>query len=1751
MARISKRGAALMLVMVMLFLLVAVAVSFVFLMSQQEGTSVVTLESEQTRIVSRTGADHAYAMLHPRNRLNEFARWDVTAPADVNAYVDPYFDSYTEGMVDLQVDFEGNTSFPPIHPGLSGFKVEDPNDLVMGMNIEDESGKVNLNACNFFMIANLIGASTVQGEVSNTGGGYDQIVLEDASFLTPYDENSIPGDSTFGGGYVVIDGQLLEYASRRGNVLMNVTPNPQYPGMNGNAIFRSRSEGHVIKNGEFVTTPTAWKILYYRLITTQNGKPVAKKGMPRMFNSTGDVRRISEMPRFTNAANDGLYGPYIDGFKMPGWPEGLPPVVYQQLQRTATVFAPTPRFDGTWHYPHSVLATQMEPEGESGLNFCRVFYERTAAVQPSFYAQWDPRSPYKNRQDDRFSGISAGNIVRLRRPSHGAMDPEQFHMGIVLRGFRNPNRSMVDIVTLSDVEIELNSGEPWIIEVLENAPININTASDDVLAAVFHGIGQRRQDVGPISKTNAYVIANQILRRTRDKDDSTDFTSIDDLQTFLSAIAADDGPLTQSQLNFFIQSQRFPYASSQGRFTVNTAVFSYSSMDTWAVDSYATKYLRSGGVVARHGFREWVQIGSDQTRTWKWDTFQQLENEMKVPQGNIFNLFASGQTNGRTMGVLELPYIHYQTDERYMRQRFARPWSQRTPRNITTMADNSNRPENFYTNITTSQYGGHQVGDLDAGMFSFWYRPRWGGDLQTYKQRKYIFDVAEQENSNRMSMLWWGENRTRAGRFSQNIPTLVFRIKDRTLDEAYTELHYDLDDRYFRNREWYHFNMNWKGTQLSHLHLLVDGDSRVSGGRADPVGIAPRVDHTFKRGGAVWEPRTSILQSDLPAPGGTPALTLEFDSADQPNFQTYTNGVIMIGDEAIEFTNVLGYEFQNIRRGARGTTQKYHPEGSRITVFGYVSPLRSYQVNANGVNQPNFPNLPITTGRTNSQMGTNGIYRVVKVGTDDSNYYKSTELGPDAGFAGGGDDTRGGNPNLLPLGDYTGLQERGIVAVYGFGFRGYHPPGSPGVPPAVLPAEAFPDIDPATAGVESTIRVPDDLKFEYVAYDGITANGLNVLARYDENFDRKDPADWFHFFSSYTDLVQPQDPNNQTNVNQINFFAAGTCVIPVSIDMDDVSGYHPKSVVGIDDEYFFYNNIWDMNVVGDITDQPGINDHLFPTLYYIDSGRTKAYVNQHAASGTVNPTAMNRHRRYLSTGVTGHNLGTPVVPGFAARVTVGENDRVTLVNNKNSDKELHRIRRHRLIYDGGDGVVGNMNDVYITTLHAHTQHAYNPNNTSNPYNAGNILKFPTGELPVELPVEWSFAGKDPRVNNPTSHASNNADFDSFEFRQYNKGNFQLLDDLMDTLPGEGGEIRVNIPLPPNMSVIKVDDELIAYRGFETRTIQIPDPNNPGSVITITAHYITDITRGILGTIPEAHSGGTYIMNMASLRVGYPFQSTINPHEHILNAVWGAETFRPYGFVRISEGNQTEVAGYQKYTSRTQNVNGVQTNIGTITTGSYDDDMFPQGLFRGVYGTRAHAFSDRALLFDQPIRFPDWFPGFSLDVDRGHRRWHTPDAEVSIPGLDSPELSSIQGSASFRNSNFKEFKWRVSYAPHADTNMHQDYLGARLVMRFRAEGKPTPGWEEFPTNRPGGLYAFDFDPSGSNSEDLGQTLYEQTQDLTIGSPGGIRADGIEWRVYFYFKQNAFEHDRYKATLQFHGAEMSLEQLTKVLRHEEKR
>ena len=1383
-SRSSLRGAALMMVVVILALLLILAVSFTFLMTQQEGTSVASLGGEQTRIITRTGADHAYARLTHRNRLNEFDRWYRTAPSDVTHDDNPFVDWEGEMIVDMLADFEGWGDQQPLFPGLVDgdgnplFRVEDPRRRVLGMNVVDESGKVNLNAATIGLIGNLTGSSWVTGNETATGMVYEQITLEDASFLDAYDERQ-DGGNLRGGGYVVIDNQLLSYGSRRGNVLYNCVPNPIYNGADGtNALFHWRSPGREIQAGEYVTTPTAYKIAYRSWLDGSNGTP-------KLYNSMGDVRRIAEMPRWL--PRNVAFAPDVMGARLDGWPEGVDPVTYQWLEENATVIAPTQRFDRGWFYPHVVTWGDMTPMGESGMFVFTILYDDEVAVEPSIYVPFDPRTPNANGRAP-WGGIGRGNLVRLRN-----LDTGQAVLGWVLTS----NRGRMNICVRGDHEISQNSA--WVIEVAERAAININSANFDTLVALFHGVGPRGQSSGnqPIGRSDAETIASRIMERTRDKLAENEFEDLDDLLQFLTNLSQETTPpINAQQIGIFANMQRYPYARHPG---VVTAHIRFDSLDSYMVDAFATRYQPSGGAMARDAFREWVQIGSDNMRTINWYTYELMLNEMRAPQGNILQLHPAGVENSRSMGMVELPYLRYPDTERLKRGWRDDPWVQSTAQNVYNLAQDQNGIiEKFYSNIVPTnsniQLGAGatgEYGDLEAGMFSFWYRPHWNN----LDSNHYIFDVAEQEFSNRMSLLWWGDRRgayNMAGRNSG----LTYRIKDRTLEEAYVELRYEMDAATWRNREWYHMGLNWKGTELSHINLLLDGDSDATGGGQS---IKPIVNHTFRDPvSGAWVNRTSTLQEDLEDPRADPMTQFELRIHPDDIDAFPDRGVVVIGDEAIEYTGKSPFALLNIYRGpaaidpstnmpiqgtatgARGTVANFHPQGARVTVFGYAEPVQRQWQNQTDVRRPRFPHLPATRGDLQSPMGTDAFKRVSKAGTNDSDYYRPTELGYDAGFPGAGDAALGGDPDHLPLSDYNGMPQRGVVAVMGLAWIGYFPPSSPGLPDVSKSYPNFFDADmdsntPPTGAAQ--YPPPLQTRFEYVAYDGIDASGLRVVARYDQNFNRKSANQYWHFLGEYSIDLFPAQPGNQQYTNMVNFWSLGSVVMLVSIDVNDITGYHDRSVVQIDREWFFYNYVWDpLNPNIDLNNNTttGADDHLITTLLYIDSGPMIGNVLFAAANDNQQMTPWAPWRGAMGTAVNGHAAAVPVVPVFGTTIATGEWDIVTVVEGKNNNKEQHQIRVKRDLghYFGQFYVNGFTNGRYLCALSDHVRTDYMPNNSNNPYNQGNLCKFPTGELPVELPTSFTFAGPDPRTADAGSQGMglvHTADFRLFRIPHVHQG----------------------------------------------------------------------------------------------------------------------------------------------------------------------------------------------------------------------------------------------------------------------------------------------------------------------------------------------------------------------------------------------
>ncbi len=1754
-----------MLVLVLLMLLLAMAVPFVFVMAQQEGTAAATLDAEHARHTARAGSDFAIARLTPGNRLSEYGRWynrsalevsTVTDPAHLPAYPQwlplpnapyPYDNHYVDGLYECSADYAfelyGQNAAGDLFPatrdnnGRKLFDTEDSLRQTLGVNVADESGKVNLNAATPDLIGNLMGSGEVTEVGTPSGTLYDYINLDDASWLGDPDIKGNNG--IFGPGYVVIDGAIWSYGSRRSNTLYGVNAQVQYGNTGGGTSLFKSGETQTIQVGMVATSVQAYKLAYWPVYSSRDGRKLAS------FNNLGELRDIAAQEWMSTQG----FSDYL---------EGLNPVQYQNLMQDATTVAPTLRFDGRWFYAHIVQSASIQPEGTGGtINVIQLNFENV--VQPDYYVQGDPRSPFKNAANNQSRGISAGQTVRIRH-HNGTVS-----LGMTLRG---NNRGFVSVATPNPVTY--TSNEPITIEVAERAAVNINTASWKVLYACFRGMRPRGGNPIPpgISGTTAGKLASAILGRTRfEPRNPTAYAPLRDmneLEQFLRSLIADGTDqskfLLASEVDTIMFMQRYPYAPQP----MNTAQFSFGSLDAVSIESLASQFSPNGNRIASSRHKEWVLIGNDSTGRYHWNLFGQMGDEQRAPQGNILTLYGAGSVNDRPTGVIELPMVHYANSERWPTQR---PFPRQPPRlnsqrqDLAALApDGANPAEDFFVNLANGR------GDMLPGAFSFWFKPDYNPGMASH----YIFDSADTEYSNRISVLWWNDRR-RGFKLANKPSGLVFRIKDRTLEPAYTELRYEMDPSQFRQGQWYHFTLAFKGTDASQLAVLVDGDSRA-GTASNPAvpQTTPVTNHTFMANNGAWVSRTTTLMDDLEYVDFTtvnPQTTfdLRIDPLDHGAFPSY--GVIKIGDEAIEYAGKDTYQMlTGITRGRRGSVPRFHPRGSIITVWGYTQQMGTFtQQPSPGAPpavdfKPQFPHLPITTGILQSAYGDKVVWRVAKNGSQNGQYEYPTTMGPDSGFPGVD------SPALaltLPLKDYAGMPQRGIAAVVGFAWDRYKNGGPTG--------KQYPDFEPPPPfgiDVADNLELPPnrpafmDLEMEYVYYDGVGAQGLNVVARYDEKMQLKLPAQYLHFLGEYDPVAigwaASTPPNPLTaNWNLIQFFKDGSVVLPLSLDVSNSGGYHPISWVAVDDEWFFYNRRYPGSAPAEAAAQ---------LLAFIDDAQVKdaqlnfnpqnsvmQWVMQLAAANQANPAPFPRFRAQGGTPWQYHQPAAPVTPVFVVKaqtnnqaITVpptGVGDVITLIKDVNTDKELHTIRQHRGVsFDHDNNANTPARVVYLASLLAHTLHDYFSTDPTW------ICKFPTGELPVQIPVAFTFGGPQAGTQDAGSQPGvqmgpHTGFFDSFEFRSYQKGPFQIVQSITAALPSEGQDIQVNTisGLPQNVGIIHVDDELIAFRGTETRTQTITQtlPNGTTVTTTIDTYWLTDITRGVIGSVAAAHAEGSGIMNMAALRLGRPAANGWNPLDARLTILPGEQALRDFGFVRIYEGAAYEVVGYQHYTQpRGQ-------NPGEIIAGRYDPRTF-QGPWRGVYGTRAQQFSARALVLDQPVRFPDWGPSY-CEQSAQDFRFGPGDAAAGLPCADSPELSHIQGAATFRNSIFEDIKWRVSYFPYADATTQANSMIARLVVRFDGQGE----WGSVPTNAPGGLWSFDFNINGANTNDIGSGVYEQSETFARVGQALPRFDRVEWRVYFLFLPGAFDREDYKISLQFHGCDIGLRQDSRVLRHEEQR
>ena len=472
-------------------------------------------------------------------------------------------------------------------------------------------------------------------------------------------------------------------------------------------------------------------------------------------------------------------------------------------------------------------------------------------------------------------------------------------------------------VTAADEAVELEGGRTT-ASAFAPHPININTASRDVLYAVMANIHlwRAKSPKQIVTPELAWDLAGKIVDERKGEVQANSetgerskgpFRHAADFGRWLQKLV-DQNQLTRAQHAALYLNAINPHSAY---LKFGTTSWCYRTLDVYHIETRVAVNNRAGEQIAEAGLREVVEIGPDGPSTWSIDSQAQFEERLAMgsgakwtttfPYGVVFrnnathyvepglrgpksyinNVYPDGQ-RGEDLG-----------DVRLQPARLALPGAQ-----FVDHFDDSYYTHGWYTAFS-GPYRQKIAGTLrrprstHVGPFqmSFWWRP--------YSRANWTaFDCGMEQFTNRFALF------VTDGEQGQE---LVFRCSASTLEKHAAEIYVPLDRLNYEPGNWYHIEVACRGEDPSTMKLLVDG-----------------VDLGIRRG-MTW------LAADLN--DGAEELTLESTEQFPPR------GAIRIGSEIIEYDEVSDTSLRELLRGARGTTAGTYVTGTPVHLLGYAMPI--------------------------------------------------------------------------------------------------------------------------------------------------------------------------------------------------------------------------------------------------------------------------------------------------------------------------------------------------------------------------------------------------------------------------------------------------------------------------------------------------------------------------------------------------------------------------------------------------------------------------------------------------------------------------------------------------------------------------------------------------------------------------------------------------------------------------------------------
>ncbi|MCE9582931.1 MAG: hypothetical protein K8T20_10585 [Planctomycetes bacterium] len=463
-----------------------------------------------------------------------------------------------------------------------------------------------------------------------------------------------------------------------------------------------------------------------------------------------------------------------------------------------------------------------------------------------------------------------------------------------------------------------------LLELEARHPVNVNTASRQVLAACMEGLALYWElDKDKVTRAEADRVAERMVGET--------FRDEMDLLKFLGD-QVEQKVISDADWSAIVVNMSCPTSEDLGG--TGTVPFTCQSWNIVAITAHGICERPTKAVGAECEIREVVEVAPAGPIRWRHRS--QVDFERSLALG-----FGRGVVTGpalRSKG--EQPNPDRGKDA------WLTPVTGKDLRggwDMTAHFDGNNNGQLLDGGLTYDGLASFREGDdpcWPAGAAELWFRAP--------ATSATIFEAGSEEWSNRIVLTYEVNGGTEG-------PFLRLSVKDATLEHGRSQVIHHVR---LVEKTWYHVGGFWRGTRNGEVGMMLDGL---------PVGEWQAVPGAAGNQDAPDQGVAVHLAIGL-AKGVT-----QFAVDAAPDSWPLA-GAIAIGSECIEYSGRTGARFTGCTRGARGTKALEHPFGVTVAPWGYhslVGEARVTYVNAGQTFPPLYwDRIPETNGNLQHGFGT-------------------------------------------------------------------------------------------------------------------------------------------------------------------------------------------------------------------------------------------------------------------------------------------------------------------------------------------------------------------------------------------------------------------------------------------------------------------------------------------------------------------------------------------------------------------------------------------------------------------------------------------------------------------------------------------------------------------------------------------------------------------------------------------------------------